>query len=90
MFLIFFQVIHTLTARAMIRDWENGVLDPDHVKHEIDKKNNKKRIIELSKDYSIVTQFTSFVAVEEREKVSLNSSCRRWRHGSGIPWIWFG
>jgi len=27
----------------------------------------KTKIIELSIDYSIVTQFTSFVAIEERE-----------------------
>ena len=33
------------------------------------KKNRKNYIIELSKEYSIVTQFTSFVAIEKREKV---------------------
>ena len=30
--------------------------------------NTKQYIIELSKEYSIVTQFTSFVAIEKREK----------------------
>ena len=30
--------------------------------------NTKNYIIELSKEYSIVTQFTSFVAIEKREK----------------------
>ena len=33
------------------------------------KKNRKNYIIELSQEYSIVTQFTSFVAIEKREKV---------------------
>ena len=32
------------------------------------KMNTKKFIIELSKEYSIVTQFTSFVAIEKLDK----------------------
>ena len=32
------------------------------------KKNQKNSIIKISVDYSIVTQFTSFVAIEKREK----------------------
>ena len=32
------------------------------------KKERKSFIINISKDYSIVSQFTSFVAIEEREK----------------------
>ena len=35
------------------------------------KRNRKEYIIETSIRHSIVTQFTSFVAIEEREKVSL-------------------
>ncbi len=34
------------------------------------KREMKQKIIDLSIEHSIVTQFTSFVAVEEREKVS--------------------
>lgn len=34
------------------------------------KKDRKSYIINVSKEYSIVSQFTSFVAIEEREKVS--------------------
>ena len=33
------------------------------------KKERKSFIINTSKEYSIVSQFTSFVAIEEREKV---------------------
>ena len=31
--------------------------------------NEKQDVIELSKEYSIVTPFTSFVAIEKRDKV---------------------
>ena len=34
------------------------------------KRDRKSYIINISKEYSIVSQFTSFVAIEEREKVS--------------------
>lgn len=33
------------------------------------KRDRKSFIINISKEYSIVSQFTSFVAIEEREKV---------------------
>ncbi|XP_071495566.1 uncharacterized protein [Diadema antillarum] len=62
------QIVHRLTARAVIRDWEEGTLDPDKTHHEAKKEEQKPYIIDLSKQYSIVTQLTSFVAVEEREK----------------------
>ena len=35
------------------------------------KRDRKSYIINISKEYSIVSQFTSFVAIEEREKVHL-------------------
>ena len=63
------QVVHRLTARAVIQDWEAGVLSDNRLKHEVLKMDEKKDVIELSKEYSIVTQFTSFVAIEERDKV---------------------
>ena len=40
-----------------------------HVCVQIVKKERKSYIINISKEYSIVSQFTSFVAIEEREKV---------------------
>ena len=36
---------------------------------QIVKRDRKSYIINISKEYSIVSQFTSFVAIEEREKV---------------------
>ena len=43
---------------------------------QLKKMDMKDYIIELSKTYSIVTQLTSFIAVEKREKVR-NDSARR-------------
>ena len=36
---------------------------------QIVKRDQKSFVINISKEYSIVSQFTSFVAIEEREKV---------------------
>ena len=36
---------------------------------QIVKRDRKSYIINISKEYSIVSQFTSFVAIEERHKV---------------------
>ena len=64
-------MLHQLTARAIIRDWEDGTLDVNRTEHEVKKTEQKNYIIDLSKEYSIVTQFTSFVAVEIRDKVGM-------------------
>ncbi|XP_041440465.1 protein mono-ADP-ribosyltransferase PARP4 isoform X9 [Xenopus laevis] len=60
-------MLHKLTARAVIRDYEDGFLHEKEHEHEMKKQQTKSLIIELSKKYSIVTQFTSFVAVEKRD-----------------------
>nr|XP_034334282.1 protein mono-ADP-ribosyltransferase PARP4 isoform X4 [Crassostrea gigas] len=62
------KMLHRLTAKGVIRDWEDGVLSPDRTSHEVKKMNLKQYVIELSKRYSIVTSLTSFVAIEKREK----------------------
>ncbi|XP_040912950.1 protein mono-ADP-ribosyltransferase PARP4 isoform X2 [Toxotes jaculatrix] len=59
--------LHKLTARALIRDYEYGSLDADEAEHEGKKAELKSFIIELSKEFSILSQFTSFVAIEERD-----------------------
>lgn len=101
------QFLHKLTARALIRDYEDGNLDTDEAEHEVCvcaslRKNNintphfilvilssqrlsllqgkkaelKSYIIELSKEFSILSQFTSFVAIEERVRAhSLTKLC---------------
>ncbi|XP_023564489.1 poly [ADP-ribose] polymerase 4 [Octodon degus] len=60
-------VIHKLAARALIRDFEDGILHEDEANHEMKKQIMKSLIIKLSKENSLITQFTSFVAVEKRD-----------------------
>lgn len=59
-------LLHTLAARAIIRDWEEGVVTDaptvDAYHHEL----RKQDMINLSIEYQVVTKATSFVAVEER------------------------
>ncbi|XP_027877955.1 protein mono-ADP-ribosyltransferase PARP4 isoform X2 [Xiphophorus couchianus] len=59
--------LHKLTARALIRDYEDGNLDITEAEHEGKKAELKSFIIDLSKEFSILSQFTSFVAIEERD-----------------------
>ncbi|XP_035988514.1 protein mono-ADP-ribosyltransferase PARP4 isoform X3 [Fundulus heteroclitus] len=59
--------LHKLTARALIRDYEDGSLDTTEAEHEGKKAELKSFIISLSKEFSILSQFTSFVAIEERD-----------------------
>ncbi|XP_023286599.1 poly [ADP-ribose] polymerase 4 isoform X2 [Seriola lalandi dorsalis] len=59
--------LHKLTARALIRDYEDGNLDTNEAEHEGKKEELKSFILELSKEFSILSQFTSFVAIEERD-----------------------
>ncbi|XP_052074990.1 uncharacterized protein LOC127712542 isoform X2 [Mytilus californianus] len=62
------KMLHQLTARAMIRDYEDGVFSSNNTQDQVQKLEKKSYIIDLSKEYSIVTPYTSFIAVEEREK----------------------
>ncbi|XP_031548614.1 protein mono-ADP-ribosyltransferase PARP4-like isoform X2 [Actinia tenebrosa] len=62
------KILHQLVARGLIKDWEEGNLDKDQNKHEVVKRDSKDYIISISKEFSIVSQFTSFIAIEKREK----------------------
>ena len=62
------KILHTLTARSVIRDWDSGVLSAEKSDHKLVKRDRKQDVIRLSIEYQIVTQFTSFVAIEHREK----------------------
>ena len=35
MLLLFYQMLHQLAARAVITDYENGVLDDDRIQHQV-------------------------------------------------------
>uniref|UniRef100_A0A8C0SWD1 Poly [ADP-ribose] polymerase n=1 Tax=Canis lupus familiaris TaxID=9615 RepID=A0A8C0SWD1_CANLF len=60
-------MIHKLTAQGLIRDYEDGILHENETNHEMKKQILKSLIIKLSKENSLITQFTSFVAVEKRD-----------------------
>ncbi|XP_072849781.2 protein mono-ADP-ribosyltransferase PARP4 isoform X1 [Pogona vitticeps] len=60
-------ILHKLAARAFIRDYEQGLLHENEMEHEMKKQELKSLIIDLSLKNSIVTQFTSFVAIEKRD-----------------------
>ncbi|XP_052421813.1 LOW QUALITY PROTEIN: protein mono-ADP-ribosyltransferase PARP4-like [Carassius gibelio] len=64
--------LHKLTARAIIRDYEDGILANSEAEHEEKKAELKSYIIELSKEFSILSHFTSFVAIEERKQNELD------------------
>ncbi|XP_068123037.1 protein mono-ADP-ribosyltransferase PARP4 isoform X2 [Hyperolius riggenbachi] len=59
-------ILHKLTARALIRDYEDGILREKEHENEMEKQKMKSFIIDISKEHSIVTEFTSFVAIEKR------------------------
>ncbi|XP_075418990.1 protein mono-ADP-ribosyltransferase PARP4 isoform X2 [Tenrec ecaudatus] len=61
-------MIHKLTARALIRDFEYGALHENETQHQMKKQALKSLIIKISKENSLLTQFTSFVAVEKRDE----------------------
>ncbi|XP_069141939.1 protein mono-ADP-ribosyltransferase PARP4-like isoform X2 [Argopecten irradians] len=62
------KILHRLAAKAIIRDWEDGLLSPDGLNQQRMKMDLKGYVIKLSKEFCIVTSLTSFIAVEKREK----------------------
>ncbi|CAK8671220.1 unnamed protein product [Clavelina lepadiformis] len=62
------KTLHRLTARAMIRDYEDGAHDVDPLLRDKIKTTRKPHIIELSISQDVVSPYTSFVAIEKREE----------------------
>ncbi|CAF2919721.1 unnamed protein product [Rotaria sp. Silwood2] len=60
------RILHCLTARAIIDDYENGLLHVDESENELIKVHCKRDLIDLSIKHSVVSEYTSFVAIEER------------------------
>nr|XP_055072059.1 protein mono-ADP-ribosyltransferase PARP4-like isoform X2 [Misgurnus anguillicaudatus] len=65
--------LHKLTARAIIRDYEDGILGNSEAEHEGKKAELKSYITELSKEFSVLSQFTSIVAIEARDQNQLDT-----------------
>jgi len=69
-------ILHCLTTRAIIDDYENGLLAVDDTENELMKVQYKQDLIDLSIKHSVVSAYTSFVAIEERHvqtKVKIES-----------------
>ena len=62
-------MLHKLAARAFIKDYEEGLHDVDPRERDALKIKRKPSIISLSCEHGVMSQYTSFVAVEEREEV---------------------
>ncbi len=56
-----------LAARAMVRDYEGGSYHEDRAQHDSLRRGMKQQIVSLGCTYSLVTEFTSFVAIESRQ-----------------------
>ncbi|CAF1000231.1 unnamed protein product [Rotaria sordida] len=61
------RILHCLTARAIIDDYDNGLLHVDESENELMKVQYKQDLIDLSIKHSVVSAYTSFVAIEERD-----------------------
>lgn len=61
------RILHCLTTRAIIDDYDNGILDVDETENELIKVQYKRDLIDLSIKHSVVSPYTSFVAIEERD-----------------------
>ncbi|UJR38801.1 hypothetical protein I4U23_031466 [Adineta vaga] len=61
------RILHCLTSRAIIDDYDNGLLDVDESENELIKIQYKQDLIDLSIKYSVISAYTSFVAIEERD-----------------------
>ncbi|UJR11204.1 hypothetical protein I4U23_015385 [Adineta vaga] len=69
------RILHCLTARTIIDDYENGLFDLDESENELMKIQYKRDLIDLSIKHSVVSAYTSFVAIEERDmKTDLKTS----------------
>lgn len=70
------RILHCLTARAIISDYENGLLSQDESENELIKKQNQENLIRLSCKHSVVCSLTSFVAIEERDDQPIQTGVR--------------
>lgn len=71
------KLLHKLAARSILTEWENGIYTDDEISNYIKKIELQNEIIDLSIKYQIISNFTAFVAIEERysdtDKIILSS-----------------
>lgn len=61
------KTLHRLAAKAVFKEYESEIYGSDIYGHGLEKDKGKSAIIALSIKQAVVTQYTSFVAVEKRK-----------------------
>lgn len=73
-------MLHKLAAKCLIDDWQYGLLsndnnrdgddddDDDQIANDLARSRLKQKIIDLSRKYSISSEYTSFLAIEDRDE----------------------
>jgi poly [ADP-ribose] polymerase 2/3/4 len=67
------RTVHTLAARARVRDYDEGLYSRDPLEHRLLKSSKKSEIVELGVRFSLATKFTSFIAIEKRDEESMQA-----------------
>ena len=60
------EVVHRLTAKSIIREYEDGVYAADYGRHCELKARMREEVVRIGIAFNLVTKFTSMIAVEER------------------------
>ena len=73
-------LLHKLTAKSLIDDWQYGSLCQDDannnkIENDLRKLKLKEKIIRLSIKYSITSEYTSFLAIEDRVQNQKINTC---------------
>ncbi|CAF4353623.1 unnamed protein product, partial [Rotaria sp. Silwood2] len=68
------RILHCLTARAFIDDFDNGILHIDESENELIKIQYKRDLIDLSIKYSVISPYTSFITIEERDNTQTHQT----------------
>jgi len=73
-------LLHKLTAKSLIDDWQYGILCQDDavnnkIENDLRKLRLKEKIIRLSVKYSITSEYTSFLAIEDRDQNNKVNTC---------------
>ena len=64
-------IIHTLCAKSMVREKDNDdaiYVNLDKIQAQLAKKKFKEQVIKMGIEFNLVTPYTSFIAVEERQE----------------------
>jgi hypothetical protein len=74
-------LLHKLTAKSLIDDWQYGILcqsddaNNNKIENDLRKLKLKEKIIRLSIKYSITSEYTSFLAIEDRDQNQKINTC---------------